>query len=124
MTKTIKKPKSAPLLSRSEVVGLCKRFLKDGLYNPSRDPMIMYKVIKGYPNRAFWLNMDLTFRLNSLFWLLGKDGQERLAADWATFWLDIPAQPEYTLEQAKVGEDIVVDKKPKTVADLLKSSAR
>lgn len=113
-------PKPKPLLSRNEVIGLCKRFLKEGAYDPRRDPMVLYQLLKQYPNRDFWLNYTLGFSLNALFWFKGADGQAQLARDWATFSLDMPAQPEYKLEDAKVGEDVVIDKKPKTVAELLK----
>lgn len=118
--KVAKAPKPRPLFSRPEIVGLCKRFLKEDAYDPVRDPMVMYKLCKTYPNRDFWMNYVLGFQLRALFWFLGKDGQERLARDWATFQLDIPAQPEYKLEDAKVGPDAEIVKRPKTVAELLR----
>lgn len=117
---TPKVPKPKPLFSRDEVVGLCKRFLKEDAYQAARDKMVMYRLLKQYPSRAFWWHFELGFQLNAMFWFLGKDGQERLATDWATFSLDMPAQPEYKLEETKVGADVVIDRKPKTVADLLK----
>lgn len=113
-------PKPKALLSRPEVVGLCKRFLKEGAYDPMRDPIALYTLLKQFPNRDFWLAYTLPFRLNAMYWFKGKDGQDQLKRDWDVFQLDIPAQPAYALETAKVGEDVVVDKKPRTVADLLR----
>lgn len=115
-----KPPKAKPLLSRNEVIGLCKRWLKADKYNPILDPMIVYGLIKQLPNRDFWMAYTLPFSLNSTLWFKGKDGQAQLARDWATFNLDMPAQEEYKLETAKVGLDVVIDKRPRTVADLLK----
>jgi len=113
-------PKPKPLLSRDEVVGLCKRWLKPGSYKASLDPLILYQLIKIYPNHDFWTHYTLPFALNSVLWFKTADGQAQLARDWATFNLDMPTQSEYALETTKVGEDVMIDKKPRTVADLLK----
>ncbi len=111
-------PKVKPLLSRPEVVGLCKRFLKEGAYKMI-DSMTLYGLLKQYPSRDFWLAYTLSFKLNSLFWFKGQDGQAQLARDWATFNLKMTPPPEYKLEDTKVGEDVAVVRKPRTIAELL-----
>ena len=112
-----KKPKA--LLSRAEVIGLCKRFAKEGCYKPLESPMVIYKLLKMFPNREFWFHYELGFQLNSLFWFLGKEGQDRLKRDWSIFHLDLLPQKEYKLEDAKVGEDVKIESKPKTMAEFL-----
>ena len=119
-TKAPKIPKPKPLFARNEVVGLAKRYLKPGQYNPVLDTMVMYQLVKQFPSKAFWLNYFLDFQLNSLFWFKGEDGQKALKTRWELFNFH-PEQPEEVkLEAEKVGEDIVVEKKKVTVADLLR----
>ncbi len=113
-------PKPRALLSRGEVAGLCQRILKDKSYQFKRDAFILYSLMKEYPDRDFWLNYTLSWQPDSMVYFLSEHGKAQLSRDWATFSLDMPAQPEYKLEDAKVGEDVVIDKRPKTVADLLK----
>lgn len=116
-----KPAKPAPLFSRKEVTGLAKRFLKsDDLFEAQRDLMALYKCIKTYPNRDFWLHYTLPFKLNACLWFLGKDGQDQLARDWNVFNLDFKPQGEYKLEEVKQGQDMVIEKKPRTIADLLR----
>lgn len=123
--KSTKPPKPKPLFSRPEVVGLCKRFLKEkeGLteyYHPVQAPMAMYGLIKLYPSREFWLNMDLGFTLRSLFWFRGQDGKAELDRRWSIYNLDLGPQVEHALLDTKVGEDVVVEKPKVSVADFLR----
>lgn len=129
MTKAVKASKSCkprPLFSRAETIGLAKRFVKPEQYDGARDLMVMYQLFKNYPSRDFWQNYFLTndngetFLLNAAVWFLGKDGREKLARDWSIFNLHLEAPKEYKLEDEKQGEDFKVEKKIKTVADLLK----
>jgi hypothetical protein len=114
-------PKVKPLLTRPEVIGLCKRWMKPGAYDPMRDMIVLYGLIKKYPSRAFWLAYTLDWQPDSLYYFVGANGRAKLESDWQVFNLDIPAQPAYALETAKVGEDVVINKKPRTIAELLKS---
>lgn len=114
-------PKVKPLLTRPEVVGLCKRWLKKDAYDPKRDPIVLYQLLKKYPNRDFWLAYTLDWQPDNLYYFMSAHGKARLQGDWDVFQLDIPTQTEYTLETAKVGSDVVIDKKPRTIAELLKS---
>jgi hypothetical protein len=120
-----KAPKPAALFTRNEVIGLCKRFLKEDdsvnkYYDPVNSVVTMYQLIKRYPNREFWLAYELGFQLRSLYWLLGKDGKERLDRDWSIAQLDLGPQVEQIVGTEKVGEDVVVEKPKVSVADFLR----
>ena len=106
--------------SRAEMGGLAKRYLKDGVYDAKRDLMVTYKLWKQYPSEAFWRVHTLGFKLNALFWLLGKDGQDQLARDWSVFHLQLPKPETVVLEATKVGDDVVIERKPRTLAELLR----
>lgn len=119
------KPKVKPLFTRSEVIGLCKRFLKpdeyaNKYYDSIKSPMTIYTLIKQYPDRAFWLAYQLGFELRSLYWFLGKDGQVKLKQDYEVFCLKLTPLEKPVMEETKVGEDVVIEKKPRTMADLLR----
>lgn len=110
-----------PIFSRQEILSLCKRFVKPEQYTPSRDAMVMYQLIKQFPDCAFWRNYELGFCLNSMFWFKSRDGQDRLKTDWSLFHLDMKGEQRYDkLDENKNGEDVVVEKSIKTVADLLR----
>ncbi len=114
--------KEKPVIGRNDCVTIIKKLLKDDLYVPVRDIPIFYKIIKQYPNAKFWLNYDLGFKLNSLFWLLGEDGKSKLNSDFAVFNLDLPTEVEYSLESEKIGDDLIIaqnTKKTKSLADFL-----
>ncbi len=111
------------LFGRNETAAIAKRFLKPNAYVPARDIPVFYKLFKQYPDRTFWEKYDLGFQLNAAFYLVGADGQAKLKSDYAIFLLDLPAPTQHTLEQDKVGEDLVTNtnhKKPKNLADFLK----
>jgi hypothetical protein len=121
MPRKVASSKPPALLSRKEATGLAKRFLKsDDLFDAQRDLMVLYKYFKEYPNRDFWMNYELPFKLNALLWFLGQDGRDQLLRDWNVFNLDFKPQGEYKLEEVKQGQDMVIEKKPRTIADLLK----
>ena len=120
-----KAPKPKLLFSRAEVIGLCKRFLreKEGLtefYHPVQSPMAMYALLKTYPSREFWLNMELGFQLRNLFWFRGEAGKAELDKRWSVYQLDLGPQVEHTVEDTKVGEDVVVVKPKTSIADFLR----
>lgn len=121
MPRKAAKPKSTCPFTRNEVVGICKRFLKPGAYEPARDVMAFYRLFKLYPDEAFWRAYSLDFQLNAMFYFLSADGRERLSTAISTFHLNLPRAPEVKLEEAKVGEDVVIESKPRTMAELFGS---
>jgi hypothetical protein len=107
--------------SRNEMIALGKRYLKDPKsFDAKRDLFVLYRLWKSYPSKPFWQVHQLTFGLNFLTWFLGKDGQEHLARDYSVFNLQLPKIEEVKLEAEKVGEDVVIERKPRTMAELLK----
>ena len=121
----LKVPKPPPLFTRNEVIGLCKWFLRpdefaEKYYDPIKSPMLMYGLIKKYPSREFWKGYDLGFKLRSLLWFLGAAGRERLERDWSIFKLDLGAQEVHDVGEAKVGEDVVIERPKTSVADFLR----
>ncbi len=107
--------------SRNEVSAWGKRYLKDPkTFDAKKDLFVLYRLWKAYPEKAFWQVHQLPFQLNHLMWLIGKDGQEQLARDWSIFHLELPKPETVTLAAEKVGEDVVIERKPRTMAELLK----
>lgn len=106
--------------SRSEVIAWGKRYLKDEkTFDAKKDMFVLYRLWAKYPNTDFWRVHQLSFKLNFLMWLMGKDGQEQIARDWSIFNLHLPKPEEVKLEDKKVGEDVVIERKPRTMAELL-----
>ena len=113
-------PPKCPFL-RAEVMAWGKRYLKDAkTFDAKKDLFVLYRLWKAYPSEAFWRVHQLSFGLNHLMWLIGKDGQEQLARDWSIFHLQLPKIEEVKLESEKVGEDVVIEQKPRTTAELLR----
>lgn len=107
--------------SRAEMCGLVKRYLKDPkTFDAKKDLFVMYRMWAKWPSENFWRVHRLDFRLNHVMWLIGKDGQEHLARDWSIFHLQLPKIEEVKLEAEKVGEDVVIERKPRTMAELLR----
>jgi hypothetical protein len=107
--------------SRAEMCGLAKRYLKDPkTFSAVKDLFVFYRLWAKYPSEAFWRVHTLPFQLNYVMWLTGKDGQEQLARDWSIFHLTLPKPETVVLEAEKVGEDVVIERKPRTLAELLK----
>lgn len=101
-------------------MGLVKRFLKEEAYIPARDIPLFYKVYDLFPDQKFWQGYTMEFQLNSIAYFLSEDGKNKLKSDIALFNLDMPVQLEYNLKQDKVGEDVIISKPKRTMADLLK----
>lgn len=107
-------------LSRNQIIGLCKRFVKPEAYVFSRDVPLFYKVFEKYPDAPFWLAHELPFSLNCIAWFLSEDGAAHLTTAIALFHLDIPAEPQYHMNETKVGEDAQTARPKTTVADLFR----
>ena len=89
-------------------------------FDAKKDLFVMYRMWAKWPSADFWRVHQLPFQLNHVMWLIGKDGQEQLARDWSIFHLTLPKPDEVVLESGKVGEDVVVENKPRTIAELLR----
>ena len=114
--------------SRAAVERILRRYLKPtALIDAKSDFAIFYGLFKTYPSLDFWTRHELAFELNSVKWFLTPDGKAQLASDWTTFHfvLDTESQSGYgqvTTEKVTTSDYVAEPKKPKTIADFLKTS--
>lgn len=82
---------------------------------------MLKRLEKSYPDRDFWCQLDLGFKLNSLAFLLSKDGKIKLKQKFNEYKMDLDLnnKKEYHFEEEKIGLDVEV-KKIKTLMDFLK----
>lgn len=110
-------------LSRAEIYGIVKRFVKPEAYVSRRDIPLFYKVFEQYPDAPFWRAHDLGFELNCIAWFLSDEGKAHLTTAIALYHLDMtpPAAPELAAE--KTGADAARPEgahTARTVSDLLR----
>ncbi len=95
-------------LSGSEVTAIVKRFVKPDSYkgNSKRERSAFTKLFGQYPDPEFWRKWDLGFQLNSLYWLIGADGKEKLDLGYKMFHLDLstpqPAIPNSIVDDSNL----------------------
>lgn len=76
-------------------------------------------LLKNDPDIEFWHRFILPFKLNSLYFLLSEKGKSFIyAAKQKKKEIKTFAKEEVSLEEKKIGEDIVVHK-PKSIKDFL-----
>lgn len=76
-------------------------------------------LLKNYPSPEFWDNFTLPFKLNSLYFLLSEKGRQFIyAAKQKKMEIKTFIKEEISLEERKVGEDIITHK-PKSIKDFL-----
>jgi hypothetical protein len=82
---------------------------------------MLKKLEKLYPDRNFWCQLDLGYKLNSIAFLLSERGKLVLKEKYNSYKLelDLTAKTEYHFEDDKIGEDLIVSK-PKSLMDFLK----
>lgn len=78
-------PKSPP---RAQIEAIIRRYLKPEITTPDwrREFSTFHGLWKQYPSLDFWTRHELPFKLNSLVWFRGADGQAQLASDWIIFF--------------------------------------
>ncbi len=88
--------------------------------NIGMEMMTARRLISEYPEEDFWKSFDLGFKLNSLSFLQSDKGQAFLNKKYGEFKFEIPVAPTHNIGTEKVGEDIVVVSKPKSLHDFMK----
>jgi hypothetical protein len=80
-----------------------KKFLKDSsnILWP-REMKMVKSLFKIFPNEAFWKNLELTFKLNSLCWFLSDDGRKFLNVEYKKFNLTLPEAKKFEIENNNV----------------------
>ena len=100
------------------------KFIKDpSVLKPkdwAREIKIGKKLYELY-NEKFWRHSFLNFKLNSLAWLLSKDGLKYLKEQYLILKLELPKQKKIKLENKIYGTKEKVDKPPRSVLDFLNS---
>ena len=109
--------------SAQERKNLVSRFVKEEtLVDPLKFRMELShikRLIRLYPDLNFWRSYNPGYQMKSLLWWFGK-GKDQFKIDYMSKTLDtVNSKPQNdTLSNEKIGEDVVVNKKPKSVLDL------
>lgn len=100
---------------------LAWKFLKNpNNCNWSGELKISGKLFNRMDDFQFWRNLELGFKLNSLAWFLTAAGQEKLRIEINKHTYKPAEMPKYELSDTKQGEDVFIEKQPKTTLELLK----
>lgn len=80
-----------------------KRLLKEdvNIFWPKEMKMVNL-LFKIFPNKDFWNNLKLDFKLNSLCWLLSDDGRKFLNIEYKKFNLHIPEAKKFEIENNNI----------------------
>lgn len=110
-----------PEISYSFKKQVCERFLKQlDKTNRKKEMLLCQKVLSSNWNKDFWESFRLDFKLNSMAFFLTKKGLDLLKKEILIFSAKIEKEKEsIILSDKKVGEDIVISKKRKTLIDFL-----
>lgn len=107
---------------------LIRRFLKepDAIYKNvgliKREMAIAKKLFSKIKEEKFWEEAFLSFKLNSLAWLLSPDGVEYLNEEAKRQKFRLTKPIVYDVADAKFGTDVKVTKQNKTRMDFLKNA--
>lgn len=109
---------------------LIRKFLKDpdAIYKNrgliSREVALGKKLYAKVEHEKFWKECYLEFKLNSLAWILSKDGIDWINREVKRIKLKLSKPVTYDILETKVGEDKQAPKpKTKTILDFLKEDA-
>lgn len=59
-------------------------------------------LFKIFPDKNFWDNLNLNFKLNSLCWLLSDEGRKLLNKEYKKFNLNLPEIKKFEIENNNV----------------------
>jgi hypothetical protein len=80
-----------------------KSLIKEGSNIIWPKEMKMAKLLfKIFPDEAFWKNLDLNFKLNSLCWLLSDDGRKFLNTEFKKFNLELPEAKSFQVDNNSI----------------------
>lgn len=85
-----------------------------------REKLLAQRLIAKCPDEAFWDSFELSFKLNSLAFLMGEKGNLILREKYAAFQFEIPQPEQHNMQEEKVGEDYQVPKKVLSLEEFLK----
>lgn len=119
---SVTEPKPEKPKASREEMAICREiinlFCKEPINWP-REIKIAKDLIKKYPTVNFWKSVDLGFKLPCLAYFKTATGSKLLELTKKKIELALPEKEVYTLNTEKIGEDVEVDKKPKTLKEFL-----
>ena len=81
--------------------------------------MKIAKKLFSLKSQKFWEEAHLPFKLNSLAWFLGRDGEEYIEKQEILLTTSTKEIETYELKEDKIGEDKEVTFKPNTLMEFL-----
>ena len=81
--------------------------------------MKIAKKLFALKSQKFWEEAYLPFKLNSLAWFLGRDGEKYIRKEELLLKTPTTKQETHKLEKDKIGEDKKVTFKPNTLMEFL-----
>ena len=107
---------------------MVKRFYKESRELTSRvwarEIKIAKKLFNKYPDVCFWNKVDLGFSLNSLAWLLSKEGNYALNIQRRIINSAPVRNKTYEISKRKFGKDKKITKRNKTLMEILNESKK
>ena len=86
----------------------------------SRELRILNHCVEKFPDLLFWRQFSLDFQLASLAWFIGG-GAKELRIRYNLFTMDLTVKKEEVkLEDGKIGEDLVIKKKARSMMDMMR----
>lgn len=112
-------------MSKNDFNKFCKvivaKFVSSPKINWGKEIKIAQKLLDFKSSKEFWGNLQIDFKLNSLSWFLTNEGKHFLTANETKQFLAGSINKEYVMESCKIGEDLDIKIKPKTISDFLKN---
>ena len=101
---------------------LIAKYLKDKkVENLKQELFVAKRLLLAYPNGKFWLNYDLTFKLNSLAFFFTPDGAALINSAYKEFFLEFSACKSYILSEPVKMDTVVPKSKPISIREFLKT---
>lgn len=100
---------------------MVSKFVSSPKINWGKEIKIAQKLLEFKSGKEFWENLRIDFKLNSLSWFLTNEGKQFLIANETKQFLAGPMNKGYVMETQKIGEDLDIKIKPKTISDFLKN---
>ncbi len=98
---------------------LVAKFVKSDKINWPKEIKIAQKLLKIKDDDQFWINLHSDLKITSLSWFLTKEGEAFLVAQERINSLEIAPKEVHSIQEEKIGEDLNLKKKPRTVFDFL-----
>ena len=107
-------PKIGNLLK--EIIGLLVQ--KENVNWP-RDMKIAKRLYTQYPEIEFWRSLVME-RSVSMAFFITEHSLKYIEKQWLNYHLEPSNIEKYELAEIKIGQDVAVDKKPKTILEFIK----